>query len=145
MSGLEDVSASEIEQVYPAVAKAIADALARDGSEVKLKSRLIGDLDAESIDLLDVVFRLERAFKIKIPRGKILDEARGELSESEFEHKGILTDAGHERLRRYMSEIAAEDFPKRMKVSELPALFTVETFCKLVVRAMRRQSAAAAS
>lgn len=145
MSGFEDVSAGEIEQVYPAVAKAIADALARDGSEVKLRSRLIGDLDAESIDLLDVVFRLERAFKIKIPRGKILDEARGELSESEFEHKGILTDAGRERLRRYMSEIAAEDFPKRMKVSELPALFTVETFCKLVVRAIRRQSAAAAS
>ena len=52
---------------------------------MKLDASLINDLGAESIDFLDIVFRLERAFKVKIPRGKIVEEARGDLSEAEFE------------------------------------------------------------
>ncbi len=60
---------------------------------------LIEDLDAESIDFLDMVFRLERAFKIKIPRGKIVENARGALSEAEFEQKGVVTDAGLAQLK----------------------------------------------
>ena len=55
---------------------------------------LIEGLDAESIDFLDLVFRLERAFEVKIPRGKIVEDARGDLPEAEFEQKGVVTEAG---------------------------------------------------
>ena len=48
-------------------------------AEVRLDSNLVSDLGAESIDFLDIVFRLERGFKIKIPRGKIVEDARGDL------------------------------------------------------------------
>ena len=82
-----------------------------------------------------MVFRLERAFKIKIPRGKIVENARGDLPEAEFEQKGIVTDKGLAQLKAYLSEVPAERFKTPMKVADIPRLFTPETFCKLVVRA----------
>ena len=58
-------------------------------ADVKPDAPLIEELDAESIDFLDLVFRLERAFGVKIPRGKIVEDARGDLAESDFEQKGV--------------------------------------------------------
>ncbi len=136
-----EISREEIDDIYPRVAKAIAEALARDAGEVRLGSRLFGDLEAESIDLLDIVFRLEREFKVQIPRGRIIEDARGDLSEAEFERKGVLTDAGLKRLREYLSEVPAENFRPRMNLGDVPTLFTVETMCKMVLRAMRAGAA----
>jgi acyl carrier protein len=127
----------EVLAVFPTVAKTIADALGCDVEDVKLDVSLIEGLDAESIDFLDLVFRLERAFKLKIPRGKIIEEARGDLPEAEFEQKGVVTEAGMQRLRTFLSEVPAERFPAPLKVAEIPRMFTAETFCKLVVRAQR--------
>jgi acyl carrier protein len=127
----------EIQAVYPTVAKTIADALGCDVDQVKLDVSLIEGLDAESIDFLDLVFRLERAFKLKIARGKIIEDARGDLPEAEFEQKGIVTEAGMQRLRNFLSEVPADRFVTPLKVADIPRLFTAETFCKLVVRAQR--------
>jgi acyl carrier protein len=132
----------EIMAVYPAVAETIADALGCDVEDVKLDVSLIEGLDAESIDFLDLVFRLERKFKIKIPRGKIVEEARGDLSEAEFEQKGIVTEAGMQRLHAFLTEVPADRFHTPMKSAEIPRLFTAETFCKLVVRAQRAAATA---
>ncbi len=132
----------EIQAVYPAVAKTIADALGCDVDQVKLDVSLIEGLDAESIDFLDLVFRLERAFKLKIPRGKIIEDARGELPEAEFEQKGVVTEVGMQRLRNFLSEVPADRFVTPLKVAEIPRLFTAETFCKLVARAQRAAATA---
>jgi acyl carrier protein len=132
----------EIQAAYPTVAKTIADALGCDVDQVKLDVSLIEGLDAESIDFLDLVFRLERAFKLKIPRGKIIEDARGDLSEAEFEQKGIVTEAGMRSLRNFLSEVPADRFVTPMKVADIPRLFTAETFCKLVVRAQRAAATA---
>jgi acyl carrier protein len=131
------INQDDIDRVYPRVAQAVAEALARAPAEVRLESRLFADLEAESIDLLDIVFRLEREFKVQIPRGRIIEDARGELSEAEFEHKGVLTSAGIARLREYLNEVPAASFGPRMNLADVPTLFTVETMCKMVVRAMR--------
>jgi len=133
----------EIDTVYPKVAETIADALGCEVDDVKLNASLIEDLDAESIDFLDLVFRLERAFKIKIPRGKIVEEARGDLSEAEFEQKGIVTDAGLARLRSFLSEVSPDKIKAPLKAAEIPRLFTPETFCKVVLRAQKAAPAAA--
>jgi len=138
-----EVSKEEIMAVFPKVAETMADALGCDVEDVKLDVPLIEGLDAESIDFLDMVFRLERAFKIKIPRGKIMDNARGDLPESEFEHKGVLTDVGLAQLRSYLSEVPDSRFKSPMKVADIPRLFTPETFCKLVVRAQKEAATAA--
>ena len=138
-----EITREEIDAVFPKVAETMADALGCDVDQVKLDVSLIEGLDAESIDFLDMVFRLERAFKVKIPRGKIIENARGDMPESEFEQKGVLTEAGLAQLKRYLSEIPPERFGNPMKVADIPRLFTPETFCKLVIYAQRAARAAA--
>jgi acyl carrier protein len=137
MGAQHEVGGDEIARVFPAVAEIVADALAREVDEVSLESRLIEDLGAESIDFLDIVFRLEQRFSVQIPRGQIVEDARGELAEDEFERDGRLTAAAAERLRAYLTEVAAERVRAGMRTAEIPMLFTVATFCKLVVRAER--------
>jgi acyl carrier protein len=136
------VTQEEINAVFPKVAETMADALGCDVEDIKPDVSLIEGLDAESIDFLDMVFRLERAFKIKIPRGKIVENARGTLPESEFEQNGVVTAKGLAQLREYLSEVPAERFKTPMKVADIPRLFTPTTFCKLVVRAQKEAPAA---
>ena len=76
------ISQAQIDEVYPKVARIVSDALGCEPDEVKPQSSLIVDLDAESIDFLDLVFRLEKGFGVKIPRGKIVEDARGPLPEA---------------------------------------------------------------
>jgi acyl carrier protein len=139
----EAISQQEIDAVFPKVAQIIADALGCEVQDVKPKESLIEGLDAESIDFLDLVFRLERGFGVKIPRGKIVEDARGPLTEAEFEQKGIVTDAGLARLRDFLTEVAPERFKTPLKAADIPRLFTPETFCKVVVRAQRAAQLAA--
>ena len=120
----------------------IADVLVVDEDEVQLDQRLIGDLGAESIDFLDLVFQLEKEFNIKIPRGQLEKNARGELSDEEFEQGGVITEQGMHALKNYLSEVPEKHFKADMKVNEIPMLFTVETFCKLVDNALAEQAAA---
>ena len=136
-----DITNGEIEAVYPKIADIIADALPCDVEKVKLNASLIDDLGAQSIDFLDIVFRLERAFKVKIPRGKLVAEARGDLPESEFEHAGVVSEAGLARLRTFLSEVPVERFVTPLRVAEIPRLFTTETFCKIVLRQQRASAA----
>ncbi len=138
----EAITKEEIAAVYPKVAEIMADALGCDAAQVRPDSSLIEGLNAESIDFLDIVFRLERAFKLKIPRGKIVEDARGPLSEAEFETNGVLTDAGLQRLKAFLSEVPPERFKTPMNTADIPRLFTVETFCKLVVRQQKAAKAA---
>ncbi|HAT1597397.1 TPA: acyl carrier protein [Legionella pneumophila] len=130
-----------VAEVYPKVREIIADVLVIDEEEISLNSSLIEDLGAESIDFLDLVFQLEKEFKIKIPRGQLEKNARGDLAEDEFEKGGILTASGLQALKSYLSEVPAVRFKQNMKVNEIPMLFTVETFCKLVVSAIAQQQA----
>lgn len=134
------ITQAEVDAVYPTVAKTIADALGCDLDEVKPDASLINDLGAESIDFLDLVFRLERAFKVKIPRGRIIEDARGDLPEAAFEQKGVVTEPGMATLRGFLSEVPADRIRAPMKVADIPRLFTPVTFAKLVIRAQREQA-----
>jgi acyl carrier protein len=129
--------------VYPKVREIIADVLAFDEEEIQRDGSLVDDYNAESIDFLDLVYQLEREFKIKIPRGMIEEEARRGLSEEEFEENGRLTDKGLEQLKAYLSEVPRDRFQPRMQVALIPTLFTPETFCKIVVRELDRGERAA--
>jgi acyl carrier protein len=132
-----EITQDEIQTVYPKVAQIMAEALGCDPEEVGLGVPLIEGLNAESIDFLDIIFGLERTFKVKIPRGKIVEDARGDLPEAVFEEKGYLTEAGLQRLREYLSEVPADRFHSPMRAADIPKLFTPETFCKIVARGLR--------
>lgn len=128
------------QDIFNKVKEIIVDVLVIDEDKVQTNSRLIADLGAESIDFLDLVFQLEKEFSIKIPRGQLEKNARGDLSEAEFEQNGILTEKGLVALKNYLSEVPDEYFKSSMKTNEIPTLFTVETFCKLVESALQAKA-----
>ena len=133
-----------VQSVYPKIKQIIVDVLFIEEDQVELNKRLIADLGAESIDFLDLVFQLEKEFDIKIPRGQLEKSARGSLSEQEFEQDGVVTERGMQALREYFTEIPADEFPQALKVSEIASLFTVETFCKVVLNAQQQKTGKAA-
>ena len=122
------------EQVELRVRKVIAESLCVDLEDVKLQSNLMKDLGAESIDFLDIMFRLEKDFDIKIPQREIERQARGGISPEEFEVDGVLQSKGIERLRALIPEIPASSWREGMAMRELPALFTVNVFVGIVNR-----------
>lgn len=131
-----------VDSVYPKVREIIADVLVIDEDDITLESRLIADLGAESIDFLDLVFQLEKEFSIKIPRGQLEKNARGDLADDEFEKGGVLTSEGMKALKNYLTEVPESHFKANLKVNEIPILFTVETFCKLIVAAVNEKQTA---
>jgi acyl carrier protein len=114
------------------VREVIADALARDVSEVKPGAILMADLGAESLDFLDIVFKLERAFDIQITRGEMERAARGTLSEEEFAPGGTISEKGLARLRELMPE-AKERIKPGLRPVQILSLFSVQTFVNLVI------------
>ncbi|MFY7697698.1 MAG: acyl carrier protein [Legionella sp.] len=129
-----------VDSIFPKVREIIADVLVIEENQVSLNSRLIADLGAESIDFLDLVFQLEKEFAIKIPRGQLEKNARGHLTQEQFEEGGFLTAEGLEALKNYLNEVPVEQFKNNMKVNEIPMLFTVETFCKLIIAAVNQKN-----
>ncbi len=124
------------EEAFEIVRECFADALGLDEDEVELKSYVIEDLGAESLDFLDIAFRLEEKFGIKIPRGDIQRQAEEETTEDgePFEIDGVLTELGMRKLREALPEIPDEKFTPGLTVREIPMLFTVETFLNLVIK-----------
>ncbi len=101
----------------------ISQALKVDEHKIELHSSLIKDLGAESIDFLDIVFRLEKMFKIKIPKGELFPEKI--LTDARFVKNGLVTPAGIEELKPKMSNVNWDEFAKSPQVSNLGNLFTV--------------------
>jgi acyl carrier protein len=114
----------------------IAEALYCEKDQVTKEANLMADLGAESIDFLDIVFRLEKTFGIKIPKGEIESRARGDLAEGEFEVNGILQPKGLERLRAIMPEVPAATIKTGLRVKDIATLFTVATFERMVIERM---------
>lgn len=120
----------------------IADALYVDLAQVTPEANLMRDLGAESIDFLDISFRLERAFNITIPKGEIEQRARQGVSAA-YAADGSLTEPVLDNLRSMMPE-AAEAIAPGMKFRDIPSLFTVSTFARLVEEALATPEASAA-
>jgi len=112
------------DEIVQKVREVMVDALGVDDDEVTMEARLMGDLGAESIDFLDIVFRLEKAFSIKIPREELFP-AENLMTNSEFIHNGKLTDKGLAELREKMPHTDLSQFEKNPDINKLGDLFTV--------------------
>jgi len=112
------------EQVLEQVKTVMVDALGVDDDEVTQEATLMGDLGAESIDFLDIVFRLEKAFGIKIAREDLFP-AEALLNNPEFISNGKLTAKGIAELKARMPHTDVSEFAKNPELSKLPDLFTV--------------------
>jgi acyl carrier protein len=119
------------EQIYAKVGQVLVEALNADEEEITPAATLQGDLGAESIDMLDIVFRLEREFGIKIPRGELFPESIFQ-GDPELVQDGKVTDAGMRDLRSRMpfADLGAFDHDRRL--SAVPDLFTVGLVARYV-------------
>ncbi len=117
----------------------VVEALYCDKEQVTREANLMADLGAESIDFLDIVFRLEKAFGIKMPKGDIELRARGDLAEGEFEVHGVLQEKGLARLKAIMPEVDPTKVKAGLRVKDIATLFTVATFERMVLERLGDQ------
>lgn len=118
------------EEIFAKVQEALVEALGVEDDEVTPEATLQGDLDAESIDFLDIVFRLEKAFDIKIERGELFPEDI--LANKEYVDDGKVNEAGMAKLRERMPFANLEDFEKDPQVQKLGKQLTVQDMCNFV-------------
>jgi len=112
------------DDIMEKVREALVDALGVDEDEVTPEARIGGDLGAESIDFLDIVFRLEKAFSIKIPRGDLFPD--NILTSDEYVQDDKLTAKGIEELKARMPYADLQEFEKNPTVQDIADLFTVD-------------------
>jgi acyl carrier protein len=117
-------------EVFEKVRDILMEALSVDEDEVTPDATLMGDLGAESIDFLDIVFRLEKGFNIKIPRGELFPD--GILNNPEFVQDGKLTAAGLVKLKESMPHADFSDFEQNSDISKMAGLFKVQTIVNYV-------------
>ncbi len=119
------------EEIFHKVSATLVEALNVDEEDIKPTSTLQGDLGAESIDFLDIVFRLEREFGIKIPRGELFPESIFQ-GDPDFVQDGRVTPKGLEELRTKMPFADLSQFEKNPEVSNLSDLFTVQLITRYI-------------
>ncbi|MCD4824125.1 MAG: acyl carrier protein [Phycisphaerae bacterium] len=119
------------QEVFEKVQETMVEALGVDDDEVTMEATLTGDLGAESIDFLDIVFRLEKSFDIKIPRGELFPD--NILNNPEFVQDGKLTDAGLTQLKDRMPHADFTDFEQDPDINKMAELFKVQTIVNYVM------------
>ena len=118
------------EDIFSKVQEALVDALGVDDEEVTPQATLQGDLDAESIDFLDIVFRLEKAFDIKIERGELFPEDI--LTSTDYVEEGRVNSAGIAKLKERMPFADLSKFEGNPVVQNLGKQLTVQDMCNFV-------------
>jgi acyl carrier protein len=118
------------EEVFEKVQEALMDALGVDDDEVTPNATMVGDLGAESIDFLDIVFRLEKAFEIEIPRSELFPEDI--LTNADYVQDGKVTADGVEELKKRMPFADLTKFESNPAVQDFGNLLTVSDLCRYV-------------
>ncbi len=119
------------DEIFQEVQAVLVDALGVDDDEITAEATLMGDLGAESIDFLDIVFRLEKAFDIKIPREELFP-AESLMNDPDFVKDGKLTEKGLAELRDKMPHTNLAGFEDDPDINKLGDLFTVQSIVNFV-------------
>lgn len=127
-------------EVCDGVRECIARVVDKNPAEISEHHRIIGDLGADSLDLLDLIFQLEQRFHIKIlPRG-IEQSAKLRLGDVPLEIDGIYTPQALVELRKALPEVPEAEFNSELGPSKLPRLFRVKTFINLTQRLLEEKN-----
>ncbi len=129
------------DEIFQKVRSTLVDALNVDDDEVSMQARLRGDLNAESIDFLDIVFRLEKQFGVKIPREELFPESIFQ-GDAEFVTDGKVNATGLVELQKQMPYADLTEFRKDPRLEKMEDLFTVELIVKYLEGKLAAQGAA---
>ena len=119
------------DEIFQKVQEVLVEALGVDDDEVSADATLMGDLGAESIDFLDIVFRLEKAFGVKVPREELFP-AEGLLNNPDLVSNGKLTEKGLTELRENVPHTDLTEFEKDPDINKLADLFTVNAIVNYI-------------
>src|SRR6202521_1410504 len=119
------------DEIFSKVSATLVEALNVDEEDISPASTLQGDLGAESIDFLDIVFRLEREFGIKIPRGELFPESIFQ-GDPDFVQNGRVTDKGLNELKARMPFADLAKFEREPEVTAISDLFTVDMITRYI-------------
>lgn len=120
------------EEVFGKVQAALMDALGVDEDEVTPEATMVGDLGAESIDFLDIVFKLEKAFGINIPREELFPDDI--LTNADYVKDGKVTPQGIAELKSRLPWADLSRFESNPRVQDFGNLLTVNDLCRYVER-----------
>jgi len=118
------------DEVYQKIQEALMEALGVDDDEVTPEATMVGDLGAESIDFLDIVFRLEKAFEIEIPRAELFPEDI--LTNDQYVEDGKVTAVGIAELKKRMPFADLTKFEANPAIQEFGNLLTVGDMCRYI-------------
>ncbi len=122
------------EEIFGVVQTAVVDALGVDEEEVTPEATLLDELGAESIDLLDILFRLERKLGVKIQAADLATYVQGDIADDEFgDASGIITARGLAHLKAVMPQIDEAALRGTFQAEKVMSLFTVDNLTDLVV------------
>ena len=118
------------EEIFNKVQAALVDALGVDDDEVTPEATMVGDLGAESIDFLDIVFKLEKAFSITIPREELFPDDI--LTNASYVKDGKVTPEGIQELKKRLTWADLSKFEQNPRVQDFGNLLTVSDLCRYV-------------
>lgn len=127
------------EAIFEKVKATLADSLNADAEDITPEATLAGDLGAESIDFLDIVFRLERGFNTKIPRDELFPEAIFQ-QDPKFVKDGVVTPDGLAELKTRLPFADVDKFAKNPQVKNIGDLFTVDMIVRYIEHKMKNAS-----
>ncbi len=127
------------DEVFDKVQEVLEDALGVDEDEVTPEAKLVGDLGAESIDFLDIVFRLEKAFGIKIDQAELFPD--NVLNDPQYVQDGRVTDQGMAELRKRLPHANLDAFDGSRSVDDFSNVFTVDAIVKFIQSKLEQQKA----
>jgi acyl carrier protein len=113
------------DEIFAKVRTTLVDALSVDDDQVTPNARLKADLGAESIDFLDIVFRLEKQFGVQIPREELFPESIFQ-GDATYVANGMVTPAGLQALEKQMPYADLSEFKKDPRLDKVEDLFTVD-------------------
>ncbi|HEX9046160.1 MAG TPA: phosphopantetheine-binding protein [Verrucomicrobiae bacterium] len=122
------------EEIFEELKPLLVEVLGISPGQIQLESVLVSDLGAESIDLLDLSFRIEEKFKVRIEANEIERDAIQRLPGGLYEKDGRLTDAAISEIQKSLPGLDPGKFPKGVRKMDLPSLLTVSFFVLLIAR-----------
>ena len=123
----------EKEEIFEVVKEGLVDVLGVDENDVTMDSSFYDDLGAESLDMLDLFFRLENKINIRISTREVQSALQGDLSEEEFfDENGIVTPAGLEHLQKHLPDSNLAEIAEELDQLKLFSLFTVRHLVDII-------------
>jgi acyl carrier protein len=131
---------ADYKDVLETINDCLVDSCGVDRQEIELEKTLMDDLGIDSIDLIDLVYTLEKQYSISLEIGEFAKIAARELGDVPFENDNVITDGGLELLKEWIGESQHKNIKRGLTVQEIPFLFTVQSICILVQKKLAEKS-----